>query len=154
MLTPTVSKDGSRIAYVIQYSVDPEKFSFQNFGINIIDRSDIMLPEEKMRKAEKGLAMTAAPSWSPDGKWLAYISTDMRKGGIYIVNPDDVSDKRLIFGQTLTQLVSSQPVGWSPDSKWIVFVTGDGVIYIVDINGENLTPLSGAGNHSFPAWSK
>jgi len=35
----------------------------------------------------------------------------------------------------------------------LCFATIDGIIYTVDINGDNLTPLTGAGKYSYPAWS-
>ena len=94
-----------------------------------------------------------APSWSPDGKWIAYISNDLKKGGLYITSPD--------FKENY--IVSTPPVGtymntfspsFSPDSKWITYSTTDGSIWIVDITGNGKRRLTGPGPDKAPAWSK
>lgn len=153
-LMPTFSPDGKRLAYVISYSPDPNKFSVINAGIKIINMADFKTAsEDQLRKPIEELRNCVAPSWSPDGKWLAYVSNDMRNAGIYIVTPD-MSQKRLVFAPSVTQQVFPDPVGWAPNSKWMTFATMDGTIYVVDINGENLLPITGAGKHSNPTWSK
>lgn len=153
MLMPTVSTDKSKVAFVSRYNKDPEKqFAFQNSGVKIIKMSDIMIPENDLRKPSSGLHVATAPAWSPDGQWLAVISNDLRNPGIYIVK-HDLSDKRLVFSPGVTQQLTANPVGWSPDSKWLVFAVADGTIYTIDINGGNLTPITGSGPHSNPDWS-
>jgi Tol biopolymer transport system component len=152
MLMPAFTRDGKRIAYVISYSPQIDKYTFKNFGIKITEIANIMKPEEEMRKPTKGLEAAVAPSWSPDGKLLAYINNDMRNPGIFIYDPAS-GEKRQVFSPSVTQLINANPVGWSPDSKWMTFATNDGVIYVIDINGEHLTPLTGTGAHSSPAWS-
>jgi Tol biopolymer transport system component len=153
MLMPSFTRDGKKVAFVITYSADPDKYTMTNHGVKIMDMANIMMPEAELRQPTKGLEDASAPSWSPDGKWLAYVNNDMRNAGIYIVSAD-LSQKRLVFAPTLTQQVFPDPVSWSPDSKWFTFATMDGNIYVIDINGENLTPISGPGKHSNPAWSK
>ena len=153
MIMPSFSRDGKKLAYVISYSDDPTRYVISNHGIKIVDMANIMASEEEMRKPTKGLSDAVAPSWSPDGQWLAYISNDMRNPGIYIISPD-LSRKRQGFAPSMTQQVFPDPVGWSPDSKWITFATMDGTIYVIDINGERLTPITGQGKHSNPSWSK
>ncbi len=151
-IQPTFTRDGKKMAYVIAYSDAADQYNFQKKGIKIIDMASIMIPETEMRKPSKGLENGVAPSWSPDGKWLAYVNNDMRDAGIFVVSAD-LSQKHQIFSSTVTQQASPQPVGWAPNSKWLTFATMDGTIYTVDINGNNLTPISGTGNNSNPAWS-
>ncbi|MEE9441233.1 MAG: hypothetical protein V3V99_01005 [candidate division Zixibacteria bacterium] len=151
-MQPTFTRDGKKVAFLVNYSLNPDKYNFQNFGIRIIDTKDIMLSENEIRKPSPGLKNALAAQWSPDGQWLAYLSNDMRNPGIYIFK-SDLNENRLVFSPTISQQLMPHPVGWAPNSKWITFATADGTIYIIDINGENLTPLSGAGKHSNPAWS-
>lgn len=152
MLMPCLTRDRTKLAYVISYSDEADKYIFRNHGIKIINTSNMMIPESEMRKPTPGLEDAISPSWSPDGQWLAYLGSDMRNPGIFIVN-SDLSEIRQVFAPSVSQQLTADPVGWSPDSKWLTFATGDGIVYIMDINGDNLTPLTGTGQHSSPAWS-
>ena len=58
--------------------------------------------------------MNGASKWSPDGRWIAYISDASGEDEIYIV-PQDGSGpaKQLTKGATPTSL----RLQWSPDSR-------------------------------------
>jgi TolB protein len=80
------------------------------------------------------------PAWSPDGKWLAYISKDDGNFEIYKVGRDGSGKTRL----TDTPQSDGLPV-WSPDGKWIAFRSdrdGKWAIYVMPAAGGN--PASGA----------
>ncbi len=151
-IMPTWTRDGSKMAYVISYSANEEKYSFQNFGVKIVDTNQPMLAEKEMRKPSKGLRKAICPQFSPDGKWLAYLNNDMRNPGIYIMRTD-LSENRLVYAPEVGRQISPGPIGWSPNSKWMTFATADGTINIIDISGENLTAVTGPGKHSNPTWS-
>lgn len=152
MIMPAVSRNGKKIAYVISYSPDPDRYVTRNYGIRILDLSDIMIPEEDLRKPSKGLENGIVPAWSPDGQYLAYLSNDIKNPGIYVVTAD-LSKTWLVYAPQGLKQIDPHPVSWSPDSKWLTFATTDGIVYVIDINGENLRPLTGTGKHSNPAWS-
>jgi len=151
--TPSFSPDGKKVAYVINYSDNPDQYVFTLHGIRILPMSETMTPETELRKPSKGLENAIAPAWSPNSQWLAYLSNDMRNPGIYIIK-SDLTENRLVFAPSATQQISPHPVGWAPDSKWLTFASMDGTIYIIDINGQRLSPISGPGKHSNPTWSK
>ena len=153
MSYPTFSPDGQKVAFVINFCPNPEKLSFQNYGVRVLDVDSIMIPEKRIRKPSPGLEKAFAPEFSPDGKWLAFVSNDMNNPGVFLCDPENTLNKRLVYTPPITQQIAAAPVGWSPDSKWLCFATIDGIIYTVDINGDNLTPLTGAGKYSYPAWS-
>lgn len=158
MVLPTVSPDGSKLAYVVAYSPDPNRYNVQNYGIKVIPMAEIMKSEGEMRLPTPGLEEGLAPAWSPDGQWLAYVTSDKKNPALKIIKAD-MTDKRTVCATTPIQAVSLATPGWSPDSKWLTFTTmdtktGETIINVIDINGQNLTPLTGAGKFSNPTWSR
>jgi Tol biopolymer transport system component len=69
------------------------------------------------------------PIWSPDGEWIAFVSSRGNTGlgfGVWIVNPD---------GGNLRHIVPhGLGVTWSPDAKWIYYTDG-GTLYKVSAAG-------------------
>ena len=94
-------------------------------------------------------AWAPAHTWSPDGRFLAYVS---RKDGdfkIYIMNTRTRERRRLTDFDT-----SEWTPSWSPDGKWIAFVSGnDDNIYKTEVNGAHPVQLTDLGGNGRPAWS-
>lgn len=63
--------------------------------------------------------MERDPSWSPDGKWIAYFSDESGEYKLCLKNPDGMGEARKISLGTPASFYY-QPI-WSPDSKKIVF---------------------------------
>src|SRR5439155_68200 len=93
------------------------------------------------------------PSWSPDGRMIAFTSDVDGRLQIYL--------QRVGAGQPVRWSVSehneAQPA-WSPDGKWIAF-TGSGGdvlrIFVIPSNGGAATPLTGGDAHALmPNWSR
>ncbi|MEW5925028.1 MAG: hypothetical protein AB1746_13670 [Candidatus Zixiibacteriota bacterium] len=127
-------------------------------GVNPVGMAVLPLDKTTLSASEIGSSITimkgaTAPAWSPDGKWIAYVETDMSTQGIYIISPD-FKEKYEVFRPTVGKNLQTHPLSWSPDSKWIAFATTDGIIWTIDITGNNLRQLSGAGMNSGPSWSK
>jgi serine/threonine protein kinase/tricorn protease-like protein len=79
------------------------------------------------------------PIWSPDGEWIAFVSSRGNLGlgfGVWVVKPD---------GGNLRNLASrGLGVTWSPDGQWL-FYADAGVLYKVPITGGSPTQVrSGA----------
>ena len=98
-------------------------------------------------------AWDSSPSWSPDGKHIAFDSWRDGNGEIYVMDADGGNPRRL----TNHQFKDWEP-SWSPNGKQIVFVSdrevdGNHEIYVINADGSNPRNLT---NHpeddSAPAW--
>jgi len=111
------------------------------------------LSDDEIAQKAKYLSGATAPAWSPDGKWIAFVQSEISKQGIYITKPD-LSEKFLVYKPGPGLTLQTYPLSWSPDSKWITFGAGDGSIWIVDVTGNGLKQIVQPGLNIAPAWSK
>lgn len=83
------------------------------------------------------------PSWSPDGKWIAYYHVDSRTDytGIYRIRPDGSENTFWIPG--------GQNPAWSPDSKWLAYSLG-AQIWITELEGDSSEQLTFEGRNFSP----
>ena len=88
------------------------------------------------------------PTWSPDGKTIAYVHGDTieSKTGIFLIDTTGLN-KRLLISSAF----ASSP-SWSPEGEWIVF-SMSAQIYKIKVTGDSLTQLTDEGRNFFPSWS-
>ena len=83
-----------------------------------------------------------APHYSPDGKYLAFISTRTGNGDVYVLTLASGELTRLTFDDA-DELVK----GWSPDSRWVYFsstardISGMNDVYRVSREGGTPMPV-------------
>ena len=92
------------------------------------------------------------PSWSPDGRWIAYFSDATDEYELTITQSDGRGETRRLTNDGTHWRYS--PV-WSPDSKLIVFTDKTGAILLHDIEGESTVQVDRetAGNAPSVSWS-
>ena len=102
-----------------------------------------------------------APSWSPDGNWIAYQSnSNSQFSQIWIMDKDGNNKKQI----TNFEGVWCRSPSWSPDGEWITFVSnmnaskeGEyGELYVVSLQtGEviQVTKTGGAISSFRPSWT-
>jgi len=119
-------------------------------------RGDIWtLPAEK--GITRDLTRTAGvaerdPMWSPDGRWIAYLSDATGEYEIYITQSDGKGEtKQLTSNGNAFRYLGS----WSPDSKKILFTDKTGAIYLLDVEtqAQTLVATDPWANQVDPAWS-
>ena len=104
---PAVSADGARIAFVVRQ---------QGRGRLYVMSADGTGPH----RVTESLDARDAPSWSPDGKWIAAVGVDGTEQPLFKVPVEGAAPVRLVGG------VNTSP-HWSPDGSAIVYCAqGDG----------------------------
>ena len=76
------------------------------------------------------------PAWSPDGRWIAYLSDASGEYEIYLLAQDGSSEPRQITeGGKAWKFVPT----WSPDSKSLAFADRDRNLYVLDVESGSQT---------------
>ena len=96
-----------------------------------------------------------APSWSPDGQWIAYQSTlNSIQSEIWIMDRNGDNSRRITY--TPDEFWSRAP-SWSPDGKWLAFVSNQdqsigadyGEIYVVSLTTGEVARISNTGGRIY-----
>ena len=126
---PRISPDGRRVAFVVT-TIDERTYEY---------RSAIWMVETAGGEAKRfvgGIGNAYSPCWSPDGRWLAFVSD--REGEVVgsVASNDEKEQKRRGKGKPQLWLIptdggeafqlTAMPHGvsdpaWSPDSKQLLF---------------------------------
>ena len=113
---PRLSPDGKRVAYVVN-RIDSEANAYRNaIWVAPLDGS------QEPRQFTSGERSDNSPRWSPDGRWLAFVSNrdgeDEKKahGELYVLPADGGEPRRLTEGKD-----GVDSIRWSPDSSRIAF---------------------------------
>ncbi|MBU0984178.1 MAG: hypothetical protein KKA42_09935 [candidate division Zixibacteria bacterium] len=148
--SPTMNANGD-IVFVHMHN--REKSGIKPRGIARLHKDRFMASVDSVYVQSSKLPTAIAPSFSPDGKWVAWVNNSMTESGLYI-SPADLSKSYLVYAPPPGVSVGTSPPSFSPDSKWLTFATSDGSVWIVKITGSGAKRLTGPGLDWAPAWSK
>ena len=150
--SPSWSPDGKHIAFTSTRN--------PTFGIRGPDFEIYVMDADGTNRQDltDNLHQETDPTWSPDGKHIAYTSTIDRNQEIYLMDVDGGNQRRLTNSGEV-HIHNWHPT-WSPDSESIAFTSnrdGNLEIYVMDVDGGNQRRLTNSGDirihNSKPSWS-
>ncbi|MCB2229231.1 hypothetical protein KQH82_00850 [bacterium] len=145
LMNPSMNSKTGDIAFVHFFDLKPQ-------GLAVLNRDGFMVSLDSVRVLSSSNMRRVAPSFAPDGKWLAYVLNDMTNPGIYIAT-SDLSKHYLVWSPPVNVYPHALAPSFSPDSKWLTFATTDGSVWICDITGNQARRITVPGNDRAPAWS-
>jgi TolB protein len=152
---PAWSRDGKRIAF------QQTRECQERNGVVVVPCTGGMLMTvnadgSNLRRLHSTYAGSARPSWSPDGRRIAFSTP---AGGtafhdVFVINSDGTGLRNL----TKTTGVDDYEPAWSPDGKRIAFACGftNARVCVMNADGTNrhvLSPASLADTNPHPSWS-
>ncbi|HEY6332038.1 MAG TPA: S41 family peptidase [Blastocatellia bacterium] len=107
--------------------------------------------EGDLRQITDNPARDKEPRYSPDGKWIAFISDRSGREEIYVTAADGAGEPDKITDLDSLKFAFS----WSPDSKEIAYTTSDYKVRKYGIETKQTTELASSkwGQISEPVWS-
>ncbi|HEY9282068.1 MAG TPA: hypothetical protein VIP46_01310 [Pyrinomonadaceae bacterium] len=101
-----------------------------------------------------GFAIAQSPTWSPDGRRIAYVGNAEQNYDVYVVNADGTGAAARL---TNTRGIY-RDLAWSPDGTRLAYASGPDFfnthIFVMRADGSAPARVSaGGGSHTAPAWS-
>ncbi len=78
------------------------------------------------------------PEWSPDGRWIAFMSDETGEYELYVIQSDGKGERRRV---TTNAAPFRYALTWSPDSKWICYVLKGGYLELVNVETGEITRI-------------
>lgn len=142
---PSWSPDGKKLTFSASHS---EPFHDVGGGVHLIVMD---LETFRWECLTPDFDFNTRPSWSPDGKKLAFTKSSKGAASICIY---DLQSKRM---KRITSQWGRSPA-WSPDGKTIAFISSKKAspdVWLMDANGENLRPIfeDEKTDEDMPCWT-
>jgi TolB protein len=142
-MTPAFSPDGSTMIYAITGENGTDLFAAD------IARMCCVRPLTATGK----LADNQNPTYSPDGRRVAFMSTRPGRGQIYVMDADGANQRALVNFDGDGAAFSPE---WSPDGDRVAFhrdIAGGRHVLVYDFGTGRATAVTSAGRNEDPSWA-
>ncbi len=137
---------------LVAYVANPADASLPSGIGQVVTSSGGDLVAGAIRRLTNHSADDRSPSWSPDGRHIAFSSKRDGNREIYVMDSDGNNPRRLT-----NHSVDDRSPSWSPDGRHIAFYSyryGNREIYVMDSDGNNPRRLTKhSANDYRPSWS-
>jgi dipeptidyl aminopeptidase/acylaminoacyl peptidase len=106
---PRVSPDGNRILFAVTRTEKESGKSRSHLWTCAVDGSDA-------RPLTRGAGSDSSGRWSPDGRWIAFVSDRVKKNGVFLL-PTDGGEAR----ELTRHLPAIGGLAWSPDGTHLAY---------------------------------
>ena len=143
--SPTFSPDGKKLAFVSNKDGTPRIYILE------IPTSGASINQIKPKMVSKKTRENTSPSWSPDGKKIAYSALAGGYRQIWIYDLATEEESQLTDGKE-----HKENPTWAPNSLHLAFhastpTTSD--LYLINLNQKNAVKITrGPGEKRFPSW--
>lgn len=139
---------GASLGFDLSWAPDGKMVVFEDLATDSVVVADLA---GRQRQLDRG----SAPSWSPNGRWIAYLSSDERdSSSLALIRPSGMG-RRVVDVEGPVRNVE----GWSPDSRYILYTRSAGrrrgtQLWRSDTSGEaTLIPTGPPGRIEGASWS-
>jgi TolB protein len=142
-MTPAISPDGSTMIYAITSERGTDLFAVD------IARMCCVRPLTATGK----LADNINPTYSPDGRRVAFMSTRPGRGQIYVMDADGANQRSLVNFDGGGAAYAPE---WSPDGDRVAFhrdIAGGKHVLVYDFGTGRATAVTSAGRNEDPSWA-
>jgi eukaryotic-like serine/threonine-protein kinase len=109
---PTFAPDGEQVAF----AWSGEKYDNTDIYVTLVGSQDV-------RRLTTDPAEDYAPSWSPDGRRIAFLRRDGNAARIHLISAlggPDAKVSEFPVGATVTPSLGAPHITWSPDGRYVV----------------------------------
>ena len=137
---------------LVAYVANPADASLPSGIGQVVTSSGGDLVAGAIRRLTNHSAGDSSPSWSPDGRHIAFSSRRDDNWEIYVMDSDGNNPRRLT-----NHSANDWRPSWSPDGRHIAFSSdrdGNREIYVMDSDGSNPRRLTKhPASDGYPSWS-
>ncbi len=110
---PQMSPDGTRVAYSVSRADREQDRSTSQVFVADLDGSN-------QRQLTQAGSRNREPRWSPDGRWLAFVSDrESGQSGLYVIPVSEGGEARRVTSHGHGHNVSD--LAWSPDGRFVAY---------------------------------